>query len=81
MALGQKAPFSSVDVWLDRPLSSKEDINRQLALLETLARQNGSATAVFHTNPLSYQQVLEWIEASRAKNEFILAPLSTSTGL
>ncbi len=80
MALGQKAPFSSIDVWIDRPNSDKEDVNLQLQLLETMARQNGSAAGGFHTMPLSYQQVLEWIEKTRANNEFILAPLSATTG-
>lgn len=80
MALGQKAPYSNVDIWIDRPLSSKEDIASQLQLLETTAKQKGRAVGMFQTLPISYQEILSWIEKTRASGEFILAPLSASTG-
>lgn len=79
MAVGMKAPYSTVDVWIDMPEASQETITASLQNLENLARQKGFAVGVIHTLPVSYQQILEWIETLPGKN-LTLAPLSATTG-
>ena len=80
MAVGMQAPYSTVDIWLDNPDSSQAAIAQALSELETLAKDKGVAVGVIHALPVSYQQVLNWVETLPSKG-ILLAPLSATTGL
>ncbi len=79
MAVGMKAPYSTIDIWIDMPEASQDSISKSLEKLEELSRKKGFAVGVIHTLPVSYQQVLKWIETLPDKN-LTLVPLSATTG-
>lgn len=79
MAAGMKAPYSAVDVWIDMPDASQASIRQSLERLEEIAREQGFAVGVIRPLPVSYQQVLRWVETLDTK-ELVLAPLSATTG-
>ena len=79
MALGQNAPYASADVWIDNP-PTKENMDAAFARLESIAREQGSATGLIHPLPVSFQELSRWIETLPGKG-LALAPLSAQTGL
>lgn len=79
MAVGMKAPYSTIDIWIDRPEATQEEIARNLKALEELAKKRGFAVGVIQPLPVSYQQVLKWVNTLPRKN-LVLAPLSATTG-
>lgn len=79
MAVGMKAPYSTVDIWLDKPDASQHAISAALSKLEQDAKKKGYAVGVIHALPVSYQQVLRWVETLPDKG-LRLAPLSATTG-
>lgn len=80
MAVGMKTPYSVVDIWIDSPDPSQDSIARALEQLEAKARDKGFAVGVIHALPVSYQQVMKWVETLPQKG-LSLAPLSATTGL
>lgn len=78
MALGQNAPYAKADIMIDRQ-ATREDIRAALAELEQKARTQGSASGIIQPLPVSYQEVLRWIETLPQKG-LTLAPLSAQTG-
>lgn len=79
MAVGMKAPYATIDIWIDMPNASQDSIAASLKELEKLAQNKGFAVGVIHPLPVSYQQVLKWIESLPRKG-LVLAPLSATTG-
>ncbi len=78
MAIGMKAPYAAVDVWIDET-ATEESISASLQKLEAIAREKGSAIGIISPIPLSYQKIQNWAAESEAKG-FVLAPLSAITG-
>lgn len=78
-ALSMNAPYSSVDVWIDRPEDTQEIIRASLQQLETIAREQGFAAGVIHPSALAYREIQSWIATLDGKG-FVLAPLSVQTG-
>lgn len=79
MAAGMKAPYSTVDIWIDLPDASPQAIEESLKRLEQIAQEKGVAVGVINALPVSYQKVLPWLESLSGKG-LRLAPLSASTG-
>lgn len=79
MAAGMKAPYSTVDLWLDAADASPPAIEESLKRLEAIAHEKGSAVGIINALPVSYQQVLSWAESLPGKG-LQLAPLSATTG-
>lgn len=78
MALGHKAPYASVDLWID-DTPAQDAIAAALEELENKAQKQGSAVGIIHPLPVSYQEILRW--ASTLKDKGIrLVPLSAQTG-
>jgi polysaccharide deacetylase 2 family uncharacterized protein YibQ len=78
LAMGRNAPYANVDAWIDTS-SNPEDIRKALAKLEERARSHGAAVGLIHPLPVSYQEVLKWIDGLQGKG-LVLAPLSAQTG-
>lgn len=78
IAIGMKAPYAAIDVWIDKP-PTRDHIRQSLAKLEEIAENNGSAIGIIHPVPLSYQEILEWKDTLSDKG-FALAPLSALAG-
>lgn len=79
MALGQNAPYAESDLWIDEELT-QSDIQNSLNRLEELARERGYAAGLFRPNPVSYQEILAWLESFEEKG-LVLAPLSAQTDI
>lgn len=78
IAIGMKAPYGVVDVWVDKP-PTREHIRGALKELEKTAEEKGAAIGIIHPLPLSYQEILEW-EKTLSEKGFALAPLSALAG-
>jgi uncharacterized protein len=78
LAMGRNAPYANVDAWIDTS-TDPQDIRKALAKLEERARSHGAAAGLIHPLPVSYQEVLKWIDGLPAKG-IVLAPLSAQTG-
>lgn len=78
-ALSMNAPYSNVDVWIDRPEDTQEIIKASLQQLETIAREQGFAAGIIHPSAISYREIQSWIATLDGKG-FALAPLSAQTG-
>jgi polysaccharide deacetylase 2 family uncharacterized protein YibQ len=76
--MGRNAPYANVDAWIDTS-TDPQDIRKALAKLEERARSHGAAAGLIHPLPVSYQEVLKWIDGLPAKG-IVLAPLSAQTG-
>lgn len=74
LAAGLNAPYGRADLLIDAQ-TTPDAIARQLAALETRARQNGHAIGIIHPLPASYQALDRWTETLEARG-FILAPAS-----
>ncbi|MCB1556966.1 MAG: divergent polysaccharide deacetylase family protein [Alphaproteobacteria bacterium] len=75
IAEGMHAPYATIDVPLDAQ-ADKDSIRAALAVLEQTARDKGQATGLIRPLPVSYHEILAWIQTLPAKG-FVLAPLST----
>lgn len=80
MAESMNAPYSNVNVWIDKPDMSVETINASLRQLETMAREGGFAAGVISANAVSLREVGLWLSTLKDKG-FVLAPLSAQTGI
>jgi len=67
-------PNAQADIVLDQKLSRAE-ILKQLKLVESLARANGSAIAIGHPYPVTLERLRLWIRDLQ-ENGFVLAPVS-----
>jgi len=79
IALAEKAPYASVDIWIDDN-SSPEDINKALVQLEEIARSKNRAVGVIPPLPATQKLVKDWLDTLPGKG-FVLAPLSAQTGM
>ncbi|QQG35447.1 MAG: divergent polysaccharide deacetylase family protein [Micavibrio aeruginosavorus] len=79
MALSMNAPYSSIDVWIDKPGNTPEIIQASLQQLEALAKENGYAVGVVSPGSVSFRELQTWMESLKDKN-IVLAPLSAQTG-
>jgi len=67
-------PNAQADIVLDRKLSRAE-ILKQLKLVESLARANGSVIAVGHPYPVTLERIRLWAR-ELPENGFVLSPVS-----
>jgi polysaccharide deacetylase 2 family uncharacterized protein YibQ len=79
MALSMNAPYSSIDVWIDKPENTPEIINASLQQLEVIARDNGFAAGVISPSQISFRELVLWLQTLESKG-IALAPLSVQTG-
>lgn len=79
MALSMNAPYSSIDVWIDKPENTTDIIKASLQQLEVIARDKGFAAGVISPSSVSFRELQTWIETLNAKG-IVLAPLSAQTG-
>lgn len=80
MAESMNAPYSNVNVWIDKPGNTPETIGASLRQLEAIAREGGFAAGVISANSVSFHEVKAWLETLKDKG-FVLAPLSSQTGM
>lgn len=78
MAIGMKAPYGSVDAWIDIP-ATDEHIAEAFSMLEKTAKERGFAIGILRPLPVSYQALQQWIKTLDSK-DLALAPLSGLTG-
>ena len=74
LARDLKMPFVVADVAIDAG-ASRDTIDENLAKLESIARQQGSALGIASSYPLTIERVAEWAKSLTAKG-FVLAPVS-----
>ena len=79
MAVGMKAAYGTVDLWVDRHTATQEGLDKALIRLEETAQNKGYAVGIIHTLPVSYQELLKWLKTLPDKG-IVLAPLSATTG-
>lgn len=79
MASSMNAPYTNVNVWIDKPENTPETIKASLSQLEVIAREGGFAAGVISANNVSIREVKDWLETLGNKG-FILAPLSAQAG-
>lgn len=79
MAISMNAPYSKMDVWIDKPEGTPEIIKASLQQLEVIAKENGYAAGVISPNAASFRELQAWMETLKGKG-FVLAPLSAQTG-
>ena len=77
--LTMNAPYADAPIWIDIP-ESQENIRSKLKEIEDSATKNGYAAGIFNPVPVSYQEILKWVETLEEKG-FMLAPLSVQTQL
>ncbi|WP_299399435.1 divergent polysaccharide deacetylase family protein [Pelagibius sp.] len=68
-------PFAERDVFLDNEPKNRLAIERQLALLEQVARDRGYAVGIGHPHPATVEALAAWIPEMRARG-FVLVPIS-----
>lgn len=73
-AITHKAPFVQNDMWIDQEVS-KEAVNRELAKLQQIALNGGTAVGFFHPYPAVVKAINDW-QDDLAKDQIELAPLS-----
>lgn len=78
-AASMNAPYTNVNVWVDKPENTPETIKASLSQLEVIAREGGFAAGVISANNVSFREVKTWLETLADKG-FVLAPLSAQTG-
>lgn len=79
MAVSLNAPYSNIDVWIDKPENTPQIINASLQQLEVIARENGFAAGIISPTAVSFTEVQTWAATLNDKG-IILAPLSAQTG-
>jgi polysaccharide deacetylase 2 family uncharacterized protein YibQ len=79
MALSMNAPYSSIDVWIDKPENTSTMINASLQQLEVIAREKGFAAGIISPSSVGFRELQVWLETLQAKG-IVLAPLSAQTG-
>ncbi|MFN3827487.1 MAG: divergent polysaccharide deacetylase family protein [Micavibrio sp.] len=78
-ALSMSAPYSNIDIWIDKPENTPETIKASLKKLEDIAKEQGLAAGIITPNVTSFREVQLWIESLKDKG-IVLAPLSAQTG-
>ncbi len=68
-------PFAERDVFLDNEPDDRASIDRQLALLEQVARERGYAVGIGHPHPATVAALQDWIPVMRDRG-FALVPIS-----
>ncbi len=79
MALSMNAPYSKMDVWIDKPEATPEIIKASLQQLEVIAKENGYAAGIISPSAVSFRELQAWMETLKGKG-IALAPLSVQTG-
>lgn len=74
VALGQKAPYSSIDYWIDEELN-KLTLQKQLKKLEALAKKRRYAIGMITPTPLSLRMIADWT-GTLEQNGLTLVPVS-----
>ena len=74
-AASMNAPYTNINVWIDKPENTPETIKASLSQLEVIAREGGFAAGVISANNVSFREVKSWLETLGNKG-FVLAPLS-----
>lgn len=78
IAYGYKAPYARVDIHIDETATS-EAIAQSFEALMKKADDYGVAVGIMRSLPLSYQELIKWIDELSARG-YIVAPLSAATG-
>ncbi|WP_420348295.1 divergent polysaccharide deacetylase family protein [Pelagibius sp.] len=68
-------PFAERDVFLDNEPKNRLAIERQLALLEQIARERGYAVGIGHPHAATVEALNDWIPEMRSRG-FALVPIS-----
>ncbi len=74
-AASMNAPYTNINVWIDKPENTPETIKASLSQLEVIAREGGFAAGVISANNVSFREVKAWLDTLDTKG-FVLAPLS-----
>ncbi|NIA67318.1 divergent polysaccharide deacetylase family protein [Pelagibius litoralis] len=76
-SLAQRAgvPFAERDIFLDNEPDDRASIDRQLALLEQVARERGYAVGIGHPHRGTVAALTDWIPEMQARG-FALVPIS-----
>ena len=74
LARALSVPNVERDVFLDN-IQSEDDVLKELALVEQVARQRGTAIAIGHPHDVALSVVSEWMSSLPAKG-LVLAPLT-----
>lgn len=75
MAERAGVPFAERDVFLDNEPHDRTAIDRQLALLEGIARERGYAVGIGHPHPATVAALRDWIPEMQARG-YALVPIS-----
>jgi polysaccharide deacetylase 2 family uncharacterized protein YibQ len=70
-----KVPFTQRNIFLDN-VASIPAINKQLELMELLAKKNGHVVAIAHPRDATIQALSEWLPIM-AERGFVQVPVST----
>ena len=76
LAAGQAMPFAKADVSIDAVPTALE-IDRELAKLENLAKERGTAVGIASALPISIERIGVWIKALEGHG-IMLVPLTTA---
>lgn len=68
-------PFAERDVFLDNEPEDRAAIDRQLSLLEQVARDRGYAVGIGHPHPATVAALRDWVPEMQARG-FALVPIS-----
>ncbi|MBT4427166.1 MAG: divergent polysaccharide deacetylase family protein [Rhodospirillaceae bacterium] len=79
VATASRMPFASRDVFLDS-VAEKGFIERQLRVVENVARQSGRAVAIGHPYAATMEVLKRWLPDARARG-FEFVPISTVAAL
>jgi len=74
IAGSQSLPFAKADLVLDA-VSTPVEIDRALARLEMMARDNGTAVGVATAQPATVARIAEWIKKAESRG-FVLVPIT-----
>jgi len=74
LAGGQNLPFAKTDIVLDAVPTAVE-IDRALARLEAIARDNGSAVGLATAQPATVARLAEWAQKVESRG-FVLVPIT-----
>jgi hypothetical protein len=69
-------PFAKANIVIDA-VPTPNEIDRELARLETMARNNGSAVGVASALPVSLAQIAKWAKGAEQRG-FLLVPISAT---
>ena len=75
MARRAGVPYALREVFLDNAWHDRDEIARQLARLEAVARQRGSAVGIGHPHRATLDVLARWLPEARARG-FAIVPIS-----